>query len=259
MVRKRLLVFVLPALTFSADAFADIGLTAARESFRWREYDAAGARLLEETGPRYHFGAEWRHALRSDERLSLRLRGSLYFGDIDYDGQACTISSGSCTPFQTDADYNGVTAEGILAWRIGPIGQVFAGGGFDSWRRDIKGRGNVSGAIENWTTFYAAAGGGASWRYPSIHLDARAGLKLPIITDEETDFGVSLNPKGRFSIFAELSTDVMQGDRAVWGVGLYYDSYRFDESDRERAGSLVIWQPESRQEVVGVRAVVYLR
>ena len=258
--RQQLLALVILAVGAVGDAAAELSLDFGIESFRWREFDA-GAQLLEETGPRFRGGVTWRQLFGTEQRNELQLRGTLYFGRVDYDGQACTLS-GSCTPFQTDADYTGGVAEAMYTWCFGaaPIGESFVGGGIDSWRRDIKGSGNVSGAIEDWAVFYVLGGGGARWSGSATRYHLQAGVKFPFYTTNvPNSYDVTLEPKGRASLFARFATDFLRGGRPRWGVGVYYDSYRFAMSDIERVGSIQIWQPESRQEVFGFFTSVYLR
>jgi hypothetical protein len=253
---------LLLVLTFGGigNAAAELSLNFGVESFRWREFDS-GAQLLEETGPRYRVGGMWRQPVGVNERDYLNLRGALYFGRIDYDGQACTLV-GLCTPFQTDADYVGTNVEALFEHRVGATGsgEVFGGGGLDTWRRDIKGSGSVAGAIEDWTVLYFVGGGGRYWTGPTARTHARAGLKYPFYASNVPDsFSVTLEPKGRLSLFARLETDFISAGRPRWGLGIYYDSYRFAASDVKQVGSILIFQPESKQDVVGIFATVYLR
>ena len=258
--RQQLLALVILAVGAVGDAAAELSLDFGIESFRWREFDA-GAKLLEETGPRFRAGATWCRPFGAEQRDELQARGSFYIGNVDYDGQACTLS-GSCTPFQTNADYYGATGEALYLRRLGDaqIDEFFAGGGIDIWRRDIQGSGNVSGAIEDWTVFYVAVGGGARWSGSATRYHVQAGAKYPFYTTNvPNSFDVILEPKGRVSPFARFTIDFVSGGRPRWGVGLYYDSYRFDTSDVERIGSIQIFQPESRQDLFGIFTSVYLR
>ena len=239
----------------------EFGLELGVEHFRWREYEA-GARLLEETGPRLRLGGQLRMPLDANERDAFELRGGVYFGGVDYDGQACTPAR-DCVPFETDADYRGAFLEGLLVRRLMPTSPVelFAGGGIDGWQREIEGRGSVLGVEEHWTVFYLLAGAGAFWTGDAVRYRARAGFKYPFYTDESAEFfDVTLNPEGELSYFARVSADFLERGRRQWTVGLYYDSFRFDQSDPESVGAnLIVFQPESRQDTIGLYTLIYLR
>lgn len=256
--KQLLLVFVL-ALGGIDDAAAELGFDFGVESFRWREFDA-GIQQLEETGPRYRVGATWRQALDPTQRDFLNLRGALYFGRIDYDGQACTFS-GLCVPFKSTANYGGAVVEGTYTRHVGDGGgEIFGGGGVDRWRRDISGSGGVSGAIEDWSVYYLLAGAGAHWGGPTSRQYVQAGVKYPFYATNVPDlFSVTLEPKGRASLFARFGTDFISAGRRQLGLGIYYDSYRFAASDVKQVGTLLVHQPQSKQDVIGVYATVYLQ
>lgn len=257
---KRLAVFLILLLGGIGSAAADVSLDFGVESFRWREFDA-GAQLLKETGPRYRIGATWRRPVGVERRDYLNVRGSVYLGRVDYDGQACTLS-GVCVPFKSDADYTGAAAEAVFGRALGAsrVGRIFGGGGIDIWRRNISGRGSVSGSIEDWTVFYLMAGGGAHWTSPTTTSYASAGLKYPFYTANMPDsYDVTLEPKGRASFFARFETDFIETGRPRWGLGVYYDGYRFAASNTKRVGSVIVWQPESKQDVIGIYTTVHLR
>lgn len=254
--------FLLLYLALAAPAAArDFALELGIEHFRWREYDDAGARLLEETGPRWRLGGMLRAPLDAAGRDAFELRGGIYLGGVDYDGQACDLA-GVCVPFQTDADYRGAFIEGLFARRFVPGSalELFGGAGIDGWQRDIAGRGSVLGVEEHWTVFYLLGGAGLAATRAGVRYGARAGVKYLFYTDESAeDFDVTLNPEGELSYFVRLSADFLAHGRARWGVGAYYDSFRFDRSDPEFTDGLVIFQPESRQDTVGLYALIYLR
>ena len=260
---KSIAVSALLLLGFARAAPAELSIQLGAEYFRWEEFNGGGSRLLEESGPRIRVGADWRIPFGAEHQYLLQAQGSVYGGRVEYDGQACTVSTPSvCNPFMSDTDYLGATAEATVARRFGadPGLEVFAGGGVDSWRRKIQGDGSVQGAIEDWATIYLVAGGGAYWTNSSSRLHARAGVKYPAYTEELPDlYDVTLNPKGRASFFARFSTDFLSGGQPYWGFGVYYDSYRWDESDRERTGSVLVWQPESRQDLIGLYGTYYFR
>lgn len=248
------------ALPVRAD---ELSLRFGIENFRWREYDTSGARLLEEQGPRVHLGLDWRRPVGSANDMFLDVGGTLYVGDVDYDGQACNISTNTCRPYQSDSTYTGLQAHATFARRFGGTSsgaELFGGGGFDTWRRNIDGDGTVRGAVEDWYVFYVLAGVGSYWNGSNMRANARIGVKYPFYTEEYPDaYDVTLNPDGRQSLFSTVRIDFTRDDKPLWGLGLYYDSYRFDESDRERDGSVLIWQPKSKQDAIGVFASIPIR
>jgi hypothetical protein len=256
--RKRLLA-ALPLLLVSSAWAQPPTVRIGVEKFSWREYDADGSRLLEESGPRLVVGVDWARNLESDGTLLLQTHGAFYFGRVDYDGQACTLA-GSCVPFTTDTYYGGGRGEVLIARRPRPDSgpEAFVGGGIDSWRRDIKGRASVSGAIEDWVVLYALAGAGYFVTDSTRRFSARAGIKYPFYVYEvPNSYDVTLNPEGAASFFMRVSVDFFNGDKPIWGLGLYYDSYRFDQSDQEHVGLVTIWQPESRQDTLGIYSAFY--
>jgi hypothetical protein len=253
---------VLATLMFglAGNAAAELNLQIGAERLRWREHDAAGQRLLEERGPRVRVGGEWR--LMLDERYLFQLHGALYLGQVEYDGQAC-ILGGACSPYVSDTNYFGGVAEVTLARRFGADAgpELFVGASVDHWVRDIEGDAAVQGAIEDWTVFSVNAGVGAYWRVgAATRFHLRAGVKYPFYTYEIPNlYDVTLAPKGRPSFFAKAAADFLHNGHPAWGLGLYYDSYRFAESDREAIGSIVVWQPASRQDLIGLFVTIYLR
>lgn len=242
-----------------SSARADVALQLGIEGFRWREYEANGSRILEEHGPRLRLGGEW--TLPIDESYLARFRGSLYGGRVEYDGQACQLG-GSCSPYKSDTDYVGSNLEATLVRHFGKTdgAEIFASGGVDNWRREIKGSATVQGVVEDWTVFYLAAGAGHHWASPGARYHVRLGVKYPFYTYELPDlYDVTLEPEGALSLFFNTAVEATKNGRPTWGVGAYYDSYRFEESDTKRQGAVIVWQPESRHDVIGVYGVVYLQ
>lgn len=228
------------------------------EQFRWREFDDAGARLLEESGARYHVGVRVRRPVNPGSLAAVEGAAEWYFGTVDYDGQACNILSGVCVPSRSDTSYNGVRLDATFRVPIGSARkfEVFAGGGLDTWSREIADTPTASGGIEDWSMFYAKFGLGYRAAIQS-GLAFEVGVKQPFNIEEEIDLGVTLNPRGASSLFARLSTQFERDGGRRWGVSIFYDSYRFRESNRvlvlTNLGLLQVWQPESTQDIVGVQ------
>jgi hypothetical protein len=239
---------------------AETGFTFGVEKFVWKEFDE-GSKLLEENGERYVFGFEWEGRTSANPNMVLGLQGTAYVGSPAYDGQACTTTfPQTCMPFETDTKYRGVSAEMTVAHRAPTASgtEFFGGLGVDGWRRQIQGTSEVSGAVEKWTTAYALLGAGGFWSAGGSSTLARVGAKYPFYTRNAAS-DVTLEPKGRLSWFARIAADFLNAGRPVWGLGLRYDSYRFDESDAERVGAAVVWQPESSQDTLTAYLKYYLR
>jgi hypothetical protein len=236
---------------------ADGAFSGGIESFRWQEFDAGGARLVKESGPRFFFGADVRTPLGRASSVYLDAGGRAYIGDEDYDGQACNILTGSCVPLKSDTFYIGALAEALFRWtfRSAPGFELFGGGGLDNWLREIDDTATAVGGSEYWTAFYLKAGAGyRATAKSSPRFDV--GLKYPFYAFNDTDTGVALEPRGRASAFARASIGLGSSPGSRWHIGAYYDSYRFAESDHEFLLSVIgiieVWQPESEQDVIGV-------
>lgn len=241
--------FALPA------AAAELRLGVGAEQFVWEEFDASGSRLLEEKGPRFHVALDWDNRDAAGAGVWYGVNGRLYLGVVDYDGQACDLS-GNCVPAQSDTEYVGLLAEGLVGTPIASSSvDIFGGVGLDTWARDIQstidstGRA-VSGASETYSIFYAKLGlgtGSETWRL-------QGGIKYPFYTDEYIEiYDLSLSPEGRVSAFARLEMRVAPKAR----LAFYYDSYRFGASDPEYvvvSGLLLrVWQPESHMDAYGAQ------
>jgi hypothetical protein len=225
------------------------------EHFRWREFGDGGAQLLEESGPRGFFGVDLRQPLGRGSANFLDAGGRVYLGVVDYDGQACNILTGTCVPLDSETWYAGVRAEAALrhSFLAAPGLEVFAGAGVDTWSREIENTATAAGGSEGWTVLFVTTGAGYR---AATGLRADAGLKYPFYALNDTDIGATLNPRGRVSAFARLSTTLGSAPQARWRLGAYYDSYRFAESDHEIVASIIglleVWQPQSEQDVIGL-------
>jgi hypothetical protein len=237
-------------------------LQAGIEDFRWREFDD-GDRLVEESGTRYSLGIGLETPLSPDALTVFGAEGKLYFGTVDYDGQAINFQTGERAPATSETDYDGFMAEASVSRRYpkvrGGAVEVFGAAGIDAWRRELKSTvtaiGTTTDSWEDWTVFYGRVGAG--WRTSAYAL--RAGIKLPLVVDETTDFGADFEPKGRASLFFGFTATVHDSARQSWAINAFYDSYRFAESDHVPVltnwGPASFFQPESHQDVVGLRVI----
>lgn len=235
------------------------------QNFTWREYNSAGAQLLEENGPRFFIGAAFDNFRRQGPGLLYSVSGKIYLGNVDYDGQ-----TQSGIPATTDVNYFGVNIEALAGHRFGQrIGvDLFGGLGLDDWARSINDGTTPSGMPvygydEYYIIVYGKAGVGFfqllnGWRYA-----IQGGVKMPLFTNEYVNLGdgVTLEPGLRASAFANVQFDFGSGRKNRYGVALYYDSYRFSESDPELlidgGSAFLVVQPRSHMDVFGVRVHYY--
>lgn len=235
------------------------------QSFRWREFDDTGGRLLQEKGARFTVGAAFDNFRREDSGVLYGVNGKIYLGSVNYDGQ-----TQSGTPATADASYVGLNIEGQGGYRFGRrIGlDVFGALGIDDWLRSINDGRTTTGTVaygydEYYTILYGKAGLGFfqlldGWRYM-----LQAGVKMPLFTSEHVDLGsgVDLEPGLKPSAFANFQFDFGSGRHDRFGVALYYDSYRFSESDPELltdgGSTYLVVQPRSHMDIYGLRLSYY--
>jgi len=239
-----------------------VSIFAGVQSFRWQEF-LDGARVVKETGPMLSLGASVDNLGRAGKGLLFSVEGAIYGGTVDYDGQ-----TQDGVDAQTDAEYSGAYLDGLLGYRVFSIEKrydidVLGGLGLDSWDRDIAGGTDalgrqVRGIAEDYQVVSGRVGLGLQSRWARWTGYLQLGLKRPLRTQEEiTRLGVTLEPKSAPSVFGSLSLDRLSSGRRTFGLVLYYESYRFDESPPE-PGSLggspvLVFQPESKMDVVGLR------
>ena len=231
------------------------------QSFTWREFRNTGQQLLEEKGPRFFVGAAFDNFRRPGPGMLYNVNAKIYLGNVDYDGQ-----TQSGIPAVTDVSYFGVNIEAQGGYRFGRrIGvDVIGGLGIDDWKRSIADGSTPSGTRvygydEYYLVLYGKAGVGFfhllnNWRYA-----IQGGVKLPLFADEYVNLGngVNLEPGLRASAFANIQFDFGSARNNRFGVALYYDSYRFSESDPELlidgGSAFLVVQPRSDMDVFGVR------
>src|SRR6266571_3160950 len=146
---KRLIgLLLLAGVLASAPKFANAGgleefyIYPFVEGFVWKEFDTTGKQLVKETGPLYGVGAAASINLYN-KTLLLKVKGDVFGGVVDYDGNNQLISGTTITlvPLKTDVTYVGTRLESDLGWRFGNESasvEPFAGLGFRWWQRDIK-------------------------------------------------------------------------------------------------------------------------
>lgn len=243
------------AAEFEHDIFGQV------QSFTWKEY-SGGRELLKEDGALYGVGYAGRYTFMGF--LTVRPRGELFGGEIDYDGQ-----TQDGIPASTDTEYAGIKTEGDIGYLWGDPGKAtvepFVGLGWRYWERDIQsgvdqtGR-YISGATEYYSIFYGRLGvRGDIALSEKVRMFLEGTVKLPIDNQEEaedvcTNYGcydVDLEPGKRVSYYAELGLKA-----AMFKVSAFYEGLRFSESDAETIPGAIVWQPESEADIYGVNVGV---
>ena len=264
-------------LGFLPQAYADqastLSILGGVEQFRWREIDTDKRQLLEESGQRYNVAVNFDNLRRLNSGMVYSLGGKLYLGSVDYNGETQLTS----IPVRSTTSYFGVQFDALGGYRFERHLHgldLLAGVGVDYWRRSIKdsyvqGLGQVSGANEDYFAFNTRLGLGYFHEMGNARHYLQVGLKYPFYVFEygyQTGAdNVILNPKGRASLFARYQWEFGNAARNRWGVSLYYDSYRFSQSNTviDTANGVptgyIIWQPESHQDVYGVQLGFYFR
>ncbi len=234
------------------------------EQFRWQEFDNGG-RLLKEHGPLFALGATWNNLRRSAPGVLYNIDGRLYFGSVDYNGQACDLAQ-NCTPSNTKTDYSGLQVDGLAGYHFGARSgfDLFGGVGLDEWTREIKDTPTASGGTEDYLILYTKLGAGFSSNSPAYAYRFRAGIKYPFYTYEHAngvDNGVTLSPGKRVSGFARFDAEFGAKNKGHFGFAAFYESFRFSTSDKESATingtPVLVWQPESHMDVYGLQVAYY--
>lgn len=266
--------FSMGAAPASASGEGDFDIYAAIEDFTWKEF-SGGQRLLRENGILGGIGFVYHGRTGSEySALTLTPRIEFFWGEVDYDGQACD-TAGNCFPSITDTGYFGTKLEFDLGGRFGKgfVMEPFGGLGVRSWWRDIEDTAAfnpfsgllepVSGYTEYWTAIYLRLGlrGELAFSQTS-NLFFEAAAKVPIYNENTAYLSdiwfytddITVEPGKKTSFFAEAG---MKAD--VFKISVFYESLRFSESDVDftfdiQAGSVVGFvQPKSDADIYGIR------
>ena len=256
----------LPAMASDDNSF-DVYATA--ENFVWKEFSTFGSQLVKEDGTRGGIGFTYHGILgEGGSGLTLQPRVELNWGNVDYNGQACS-STGTCEPFSNKTGYYGGKFEFDIGGRFGSAVAIepFGGIGARSWWRDLKDGWTltghpVAGYVEHWMTVYGRLGLKADIRLSQdskIFIEAVA--KLPISNDNTaylTDAGynedATVHPGKKTTFAAEAGIKFH-----VLKVSVFYDSMKFKQSDTvyffdPLAGGVVsIYQPRSQADIYGIK------
>ncbi|HEV2331417.1 MAG TPA: hypothetical protein VGY56_21755 [Verrucomicrobiae bacterium] len=228
-----------------SSAMAQFNLGFAPEYYYWQE--SANGITIHESGPRY--GAELSYKQPQDEGWLWAARVKFYYGSVHYDGQ--TFAG---TPVSTTTDYYGGFGElryGYRwSWTEDQYVDLMGGAGVEDWERSLNGPG---GSDENWLPIYFKAG--LELCPVEKGWIGTLGVKVPVYTVETVDASnvgggtVTLHPGVEPSLYVEAGYQFTRRLSAV----AFFDSYWFAKSPTEPAGSVLIYQPESKSYRVGVK------
>ena len=250
---RRVLALVAAALLawLPGQALAVWSLSGDVEHFRWAESTTPS---VTETGPRFGVGGSW--LPNKDAGWLLGWKGKVYWGSVDYDG--ATLFGN--TPIQGTTRYSGAMNEFVVIFRpasgafdrLDFVGTV----GLDFWERELS-----SVQREDYTVVFARLGVDYNTRAPQGWF-AGAGLKKPLYAAEDAhlqDIGFDQNPILKPGKDPSLYAQLGYRFNPHWSLLGYYDSYRFSQSPAERVtsrgASFLVFQPESKMDLLGVRLV----
>ena len=274
---KQVIVLALLLLGTMSSAYsagnATLSIAGGVEKFNWREFSSNGRELLNESGPRFSFGGSYDNLRRLNSGELFSVGGKLYAGAVDYDGETQITA----VPVQSTTNYFGVQFDAMGGYRYARRLHGFdllGGVATDFWLRSIDdtyvpGLGQVYGGDEEYFVFSAKLGLGYFHEMGKARHYLQTGIKYPFFVYEyayplSTD-DITLKPKGRPSLFAKYQIEFGSTMRNRFGLTIYYDSYRFDQSDavvETRGGvstGFVVWQPESHQDILGIQLGYYFR
>jgi len=204
-------------------------MTLGVEYFNLNEQLDGQGELVNETGPLFVLGVQWRPEKKTG--LLWGYSGEFYTGNIDYDGQTQLGE-----PYLSTTEYLGTSQEGRLAWgrqlKNQHVVELQSVLGLEIFRRSIVNGGNGD-QMEDYQILYTRLGGAYSG-VASNRLSFNAGIKYPIVVREDAhleELGLTenpiLEPKGQVSLYAGMKFRFSK----QFQVRLYYDGYRFETSD----------------------------
>lgn len=241
------------AIPASAASFEELTPYLSGQYFTWEEF-SGGRRLLKESGPLFSGGILL--GACTDFGLTLRGKGELFGGEVDYDGETQPPNS---VPVKTKVSYFGTRQEFDLGYRISSGAmrvEPFGGLGYRWWLRGLQDSSSagkkVYGYTEVWQTAYLRAGARGRYLTPSgLSIFAEGGAKYPFYTGNTVDFTTTgtttFRPGGKWSGFAESGITY----RRI-RVALFYEGFRFSESPKKLVGNQIFFQPDSSSGIFGL-------
>ena len=260
------LALLLAATGASAAEFGgirDLYVYPSLQYFTWEEF-SDGKRLLKESGPLFGAGGAINVDLLKAEAgaLTLRGKGELFGGVVDYDGQTQPPNP---LPVKTDVVYFGFKGETAVGWAV-PVRKVriepFAGLGYRWWLRDLQNTTindttgaaiQVQGYTEQWESAYTMLGAAVDYTINERwRLSWEAGGKYPFYNANRVDLvgvgKVTVKPEPRWSPFYEVGIRYNK-----FRFAHFYEGYRVAESPAVPISqTTAILQPRSNEDIFGV-------
>lgn len=264
-----------PLLAHAPHAWAEssplspsVGVHLGVEYYSWEEFDASGARLVRESGPRGTVSLSLDNTNRRTSGPIYSIDGRGYYGDVNYNGQT---QPGPPVPVMSNTRYLGGLGELAGGYRFanvfGNFGLDLLGSvGLEAWQRRIgdtrtAGGTFVSGSTEDYRVFYAKGGIGLFAVEGGWSHYVRIEAKEPISTRESAHFAstsVVVHPRRNVSFYFGWEIDRLnERQERTFGVTIYYDSLRFDQSPSVQVGGETVYQPASYRDTVGVELGYY--
>jgi hypothetical protein len=233
--------------------------------YSWSEFAGNGSRFLRESDPLYGAGGAVTFNLY-DHQLLLKLKGELFGGDVDYDGetQPDVNPNFSRLPVKTDVIYFGGRLQADVGWRF-PVASAsvepFAGIGYRGWLRSLQDSNTFSrngipvdvvGYDEWWNLMDTKLG--ARFAIPlsnDFKLVAEGGARYPFLIRNTAYVpfvnSVTVSPRGNWSGFAEVGCQYGR-----FRPTLFYEGYRADQSPINDG----FVQPRTASDIYGINIAI---
>lgn len=211
--------------------------------YSWSEFASDGSRFLRESDPLFGIGGAVTFNLY-DRHLLLKVKGDLFGGDVDYDGETQPSANPAVSrlPVKTDVVYFGGRLQTDVGWRFPLVVasvEPFAGLGFSGWLRSLQDSTTisrtgtpvlVSGYDEAWYVLDTKLG--ARFAIPlsqDFKIIAEGGARYPFLIRNTADFpflgAVTVSPRGKWTGFAEVGCQYGR-----FRPSIFYEGYRADQS-----------------------------
>ncbi len=268
-------IFVLSGLPLQTIDAAQWRVSTGIEYFNWQENEATGREIVKESGPRAFLEIGAREDLDNitSKPLFFSFITRLYAANVTYTGE--TTGTTTPIPILSDSLYAGwsgeVQSHFILLSTNEPSNKkdwyLSLSLGYEEWLRDIQDAKlsdiTISGYPEVYQVSYLKIG---FLRNSNELNNLKFGIKFPFNIDETIGWESSgyINPMLKPSPAISFYLGYLIKLSKSWGLHLFFDSYRFEPSDKEPLYALdgtsilnsegnqaYVYQPKSSQDSVG--------